>query len=164
MGEKNFLFKNSLWDESTRIPMVWYLDGADNGKQVEQPVSLVDIFPTLVDMCSLTGDHKLNKKAGDLGGFSMASLILESGERGWDGPNGVLTLVGNIGADKSLADQHFSYRTTKWRYILYADGKEELYDHRTDQYEWHNLASNKESKSIIKRLKKEMFSIIGTEI
>lgn len=164
MGEKNFLFKNSPWDESTRIPMVWYVPGADAGKQVQQPVSLVDIFPTLVDMCSLSGDNKLNENAGDLGGFSMASLMLNDTEKGWSGPNGALSIIGNIGADTSLEDQHLSYRTQKWRYILYADGKQELYNHENDQYEWHNLAYDKKSKSVIKKLKKEISDIVGTEL
>jgi hypothetical protein len=31
-------------------------------------------------------------------------------------------------------------RSEDWRYIRYADGSEELYDHRTDPNEWTNLA------------------------
>ena len=43
-------------------------------------------------------------------------------------------------------------RTADWRYIRYANGDEELYDHRTDQYEWKNLAQDPAYAGRIKEL------------
>ena len=37
---------------------------------------------------------------------------------------------------------NYSVRSERWRYIRYATGEEELYDHETDPNEWHNLAAN----------------------
>jgi len=43
-------------------------------------------------------------------------------------------------------------RTDRWRYIRYADGSEELYDHANDPYEWTNLADNPEYAPIKQKL------------
>ncbi|NQY33728.1 MAG: hypothetical protein HRT37_01925 [Alteromonadaceae bacterium] len=50
-----------------------------------------------------------------------------------------------------------------WRYIRYSDDQEELYDHRSDPYEWRNLAKEPNKKVIKKQLLKEMTEIVGTE-
>ena len=47
-------------------------------------------------------------------------------------------------------------RTEKWRYIRYANGDEELYDHDKDPNEWTNLAKNPNYQNIIARLKKKL--------
>ena len=61
MGEKDYLYKNSLWQESTRIPLVIRAPGvAQPGTVSEHPVSLIDIYPTLVDLCGLTGETMKN--------------------------------------------------------------------------------------------------------
>jgi hypothetical protein len=44
-------------------------------------------------------------------------------------------------------------RIERWRYIQYADGTEELYDHENDPNEWNNVAGKTENKSVIERLK-----------
>ena len=49
--------------------------------------------------------------------------------------------------------KNHTVRTTTHRYIQYADGSEELYDHTVDPYEWTNLASRPESLEVINRLK-----------
>ena len=45
-------------------------------------------------------------------------------------------------------------RNKRWRYIRYADGSEELYDHSRDINEWNNVANNNENAKIIKSLRK----------
>ena len=44
-------------------------------------------------------------------------------------------------------------RTTRWRYIRYRDGSEELYDHQTDPLEWENLAGKAESQATLRQLR-----------
>ena len=39
-----------------------------------------------------------------------------------------------------VMQQNYSYRTENWRYILYRNGKEELYNHKKDAHAWYNLA------------------------
>ena len=160
MGEKEYLFKNSPWEEAARIPLVVKVPGSNAGEKVTQPVSLIDIYPTLVDYCNLEGSNKLNEQGGELGGFSLRALIENPKTSKWEGPNGALTLVGNYGNTIPLEKQNFSYRTENFRYIKYSNGTEELYNHEKDPYEWKNIASDKKYKKIKKKLNAEMNQII----
>lgn len=160
MGEKDYLFKNSPWEESARIPMIIKTPYTKSGLKIDHPVSLIDLYPTLSDLCDLQGDNKINSKGGNLGGYSLKPL-LEQKSNNWRGPKGALTIVGNYGIDIPTNKQNFSYRTKNWRYISYSNGEEELYNHKNDSYELNNLASIKKYQSIKKNLKKEMLSIIN---
>ncbi|ANQ51453.2 sulfatase [Flammeovirga sp. MY04] len=187
-GEKEYLYKNSPWEESARVPMVIrYPNGQITGLDVEQPVSLIDIYPTLIDLCNLK-EEKQNVAAGKIGGYSMKPLLVNH-QKEWSGPNGALTVMGvgisepaeglgvsinpnakwHIKIIKDLPQEYvlkqtYSYRTKDFRYIRYKDGKEELYDHRKDKYEWNNVASKKKYQKVKAQLKQEMFSIIGESI
>ncbi len=156
MGEKEYLFKNSPWEESSRIPMIFKIPNQKGGAVIDQPVSLIDIFPTLIDLCNLNGDYRKNSNGGELGGYSMKPLLYGSGK--WKGPNGALTLVGNNGYTNSENEQTYSYRTKQYRLICYGNGKKELYDHFKDPYEWENIAND--NKKLIKQLNNEMDDIL----
>tara|TARA_A100001015_G_C14684475_1_gene592042 strand:+ start:153 stop:638 length:486 start_codon:yes stop_codon:yes gene_type:complete len=158
MGEKNYLFKNSPWEESARIPLIFKLPNQTVGTSVDQPVSLIDIFPTLIDLCNLKGDYRKNTEAGDIGGYSLKPFL--NGDGKWQGPNGALTLIGNNGYSKSENEQTYSYRTHQFRLIRYGNGKKELYDHYNDPHEWQNIANNKKNKKLIRQLNSEMDNIL----
>jgi arylsulfatase A-like enzyme len=142
MGEKNYLFKNSAWEESARVPLVIRTPESEAGEKVDHPVSLIDIFPTLVDFCELEGNHKLTDKAGDLGGYSLRPFLENHSKSTWEGPEAALTIIGNAGIQLPLEKQNYSVRTKDWRYIKYSDGSEEMYDHTNDPFEWNNLAND----------------------
>lgn len=160
MGEKNYLFKNSVWDESTRIPLIIKAPAAKPGTKVEHPVSLIDLFPTLIDLASLTGSNTTSAMGGKMGGFSLRPF-LENKSGAWKGPKGALSVVGNFGINIPVAKQNYSYRTAQWRYIRYSNGEEELYNHVNDPYEWNNVAGNKKFVAVKKTLAKEMDALIG---
>jgi len=125
LGEKLHWRKFTLWDQATRVPMM--IRSADRraaGRVVDQPVSLVDIYPTLVDMCGLS------PPAHALSGESLAAYFA-SAEHRKTTPAYVTYGKGN----DSVVDE-------QWRFIRYADGTEELYDHSVDPNEWTNLAGN----------------------
>ena len=158
MGEKNYLFKNSPWEESARIPLIFKLPNQKVANSVDQPVSLIDIFPTLIDLCNLQGNPRKNNEGGDLGGYSLRPLLY--GNTKWNGPNGALTLVGNNGYSNSENDQTYSYRTIQFRFIRYGNGQKELYDHYKDPHEWENIANYKKNKKLIQQLDNEMDNIL----
>jgi arylsulfatase A-like enzyme len=160
MGEKNYLFKNSPWEESARIPLLITAPNLKQGLKVEQPVSLIDLYPTLIDLCNLIGDNKMNNEGADLGGYSLQPLLKED-FKNWKGPNGALTVVGIYGVKTPTEKQNFSYRTKDWRYIIYSNGQEELYDHYNDSYELNNLVEIKKYQSIKRRLKREVKAILN---
>lgn len=105
------------------------------GTRCDQPVSLLDIYPTLVE---LTG---LPAKA-DNDGHSLVPLLKDL-KREW--PYMPVMTMGK---------GNHAVRSDRWRYIRYADDSEELYDHSNDPWEWTNLAGKSEYKDIIERHRK----------
>ena len=123
LGEKGHWRKHALWDVSTRTPLIFSAPwGVAKDKLCQRPVSLIDIYPTLIDLCGLP------KRRG-LDGQSLKSL-LENPERKWDRPVVITYGLNN-----------HAVQTERWRYIRYRDGGQELYDHERDPNEWTNLAS-----------------------
>ncbi len=142
MGEKDYLYKNSLWQESTRIPLVVRMPGNAQGWTIEQPVSLIDVYPTLIDLCGLTGDTKKNEKGHELDGHSFAPYLRDADAKTWAGPPEVLTTLYKWNRVYDPADQSYSLRGKDWRYIRYRTGKEELYHTAVDGHEWDNLTDD----------------------
>jgi len=165
MGEKDYLFKNSLWEESARVPLVIRAPGiAAAGRVAEHPAALIDIYPTLVDLCDLKGDTRKDNQGARLDGHSLRPFLEDPESGTWDGPDAALTMVfaGN-NTVKDPAKQHWSVRTRRWRYILYNNGAEELYDHDNDEYEWTNLAMNPEHAAIKQELKAKLLKMTGRQ-
>ncbi len=132
LGEKLHWRKFSLWEEATRNVFLMVSPGLTQaGGRCNRPVSMTDIYPTLVDVCGL-------KPRGDLEGVSLKPL-LKNPTAAWDRPALTTYLRGN-----------HSVRSERWRYIRYNDGTEELYDHQKDPLEWTNLAGRKEFERVKK--------------
>ncbi|MDD7984014.1 sulfatase [Lentisphaera marina] len=160
MGEKDYLFKNSPWEESGRVPFIVRAPQiAKAGSQAQHPVSLIDIYPTLVDLCGLEGDNRKNESGVKLGGFSIRPFLENPQSMEWQGPKGALTMIyagPHTGMDPDL--QHWTWRTKDFRYIRYNNGQEELYDHTKDPRELTNLAKNPEYAQIKAELKEDLIS------
>ena len=123
LGEKQHWRKFALWEETTRIPMIWVAPGVTRpGTRCSQPVDTMSIYPTL---CSLTRIEK----PGHVSGHDISPL-LRNPESQWPYP--AITTHGR---------GNHAVRTASERYIRYADGSEEYYDHSKDPYEWNNLAA-----------------------
>jgi len=75
MGEKNYLFKNSLWKESTRVPFLIKTPKTKAGCKVKHPVSLTDLDPTLIEYCNLKRKPKKNAQTGNLEGTSLRPFL-----------------------------------------------------------------------------------------
>jgi hypothetical protein len=63
-----------------------------------------------------------------------------------------------------LGQNNHAVRDERWRYIRYADGSQELYDHQTDPNEWTNLANKPELTEVIARLKQYLPPINAKQI
>ncbi|MCC2667678.1 MAG: arylsulfatase family protein [Armatimonadetes bacterium] len=125
MGEKGISGKNTLWERSTRVPLIFAGRGVKAGARCERPVELLDMYPTLAELAGLP-------VKGGLDGHSLAPLLKDAkAPRAWP-------------ALTSHGPNNHSVRTEKWRYIRYADGSEELYDEKQDPNEWTNLAAKPE--------------------
>ena len=121
LGEKQHWRKFALWEEATQVVMIWYVPGVTNpGGRCKAPVNLLDIYPTLVDLCELPHNDRLE-------GTSLRPL-LQNPLSMWNQPT--ITTHG--------LNNH-AVRSERYRYIRYADGSEELYDHANDEMEFNNL-------------------------
>ena len=131
MGEKEHWAKRTLWEDGTRVPVIFAGKGL-KAKQVSgRPIGLIDIYPTLLDLCGLEKDSSHE-------GLSIKPL-LENPHAEWKTPARTTFGLGN-----------HSIRSTKWRYIKYVDGSQELYNLEKDPHEWNNLASDPLYSNVIK--------------
>jgi len=133
LGEKLHWRKFALWEEATRVPLVCVPPGGRTGARCGRPVSLLDLYPTLCELCGVPGRPELE-------GVSLAPLLADP-ERAWPRP-----------AVSTEGRGNHSVRSERWRLIRYADGSEELYDHERDADEWHNLASRPEHATLKRQL------------
>ncbi len=134
LGEKLHWRKFALWEEATHNVLMVVAPGVTRpGGRCPRPVNLVDIYPTLIDLCNLAPKKELEGK--------ILLPLLRNPKAKWERP--ALTTHGR---------NNHSLRTERWRYIRYSDGAEELYDHDKDELEWTNLASDPKYANIKKDL------------
>jgi iduronate 2-sulfatase len=164
-GEKDYLYKNSLWQESTRIPLIIRAPGFSvKGKKCDQPVSLVDLYPTLLDLCDLPSNTVKNDKGRPLDGFSLKPLLQNPETGKWDGPDYAITALYKWAQYYDPAFQNYSLRFKDWRYIRYENGKEELYHTVKDDHEWNNLAQNTKFEKKLTGFRTQLLSIMPKSI
>jgi iduronate 2-sulfatase len=136
LSEKRHFRKQALWEESTRVPLIIKLPGdVSAGEKSNQVVSLLDLYPTLVDLCNLPSLPKLE-------GLSLAPILEDTK---------------TTRTEPVLSTWYFknhAIRSNNWRYIQYRDGSEELYDEINDPGEHINLANDPQYASIIEEHKK----------
>ena len=130
LGEKSITGKNTLWERSTRVPLILAGPGVTAGQRCVQPAELLDLYPTLIELCGLPPMPGLE-------GVSLGPQLRDAGARR-DRP-----------AITSHNQGNHAVRSARWRYIRYADGSEELYDMEADPREWTNLAAKPEHAAVI---------------
>jgi iduronate 2-sulfatase len=170
LGEKDHLYKNSPWEESGRVPLLIRAPGVSQpGGQPGAPVSLIDLYPTLVDLCGLTGDTRKNDQGRPLDGFSLRPFLENPSTRDWDGPDVALTMVHSNASTKppEVGDdpryEHYSLRSEHFRYVRYNDLSEELYDHRVDPFEWNNVADSPEHAQTIEAFREKFDAFLPVD-
>lgn len=137
LGEKLRWAKRTLWEETTRVPLILAGPGIAEQGTCSRPVGLIDVYPTLLDLCDLPA-------RADLEGSSLRSLLGDP-TASWEKP-----------AICTFGPNNHSLRDERYRYTIYVDGSQELYDHETDPAEWHNLVTagnvSAEHAAVIRRL------------
>ncbi|MCH2063279.1 MAG: sulfatase [Roseibacillus sp.] len=133
LGEKQHWAKRTLWEESTRVPLLIAGPGVQPGKPCKEPASLLDLYPTLAELCQLP-------KPPHLEGLSLVPQLRDPSK-----PRKQPAITSSYFGNHSI-------RTRDWRLIVYRDGAKELYDHRTDSDEFHNLAKDPAHQAVIREL------------
>ena len=120
-GEKHHWRKFALWEEATRAPLIWAVPGMTKaGSRCKTPIDFMTIYPTLCELAGISiPDHVEGKSAIEL---------LRDPKARWSEP-----------AISTHGYKNHAVRKENWRFIQYADGSAELYDHNKDPYEWDNL-------------------------
>ena len=137
LGEKDHIEKFALWEKSNHIPFI-IVDPRKKksaGKVCAQPVDMTVLYPTLLELCGLPGYDKLHGRG--------AAALVSKPDSTWGQP-----------ALMTFGFKNHAVRSRRWRYIRYADGTEELYDHSRDPNEWTNLAGDRQYAAVIKNHRK----------
>lgn len=151
LGEHGSWQKQSLFEESARVPLIIAVPGARTKGQISpRIVETLDLYPTLADYCGLDAP-------ANLAGVSLRPLI-EKPRRRWN--RAALTQVRRGTRDNWF--KGYSLRTERWRYTEWDGGSKgiELYDHQEDPREFKNLAQNPAHSRIIAQLKKQMLHYV----
>lgn len=137
LGEKHHWAKRTLWEESTRVPLLFAGPGIKPAADCSEPASLLDIYPTLVELCKLPANPHLE-------GLSLVPQ-LEGPRTPRKQPAIISSYFGN-----------HAIRSRDWKLIVYQDGAEELYDHRQDPGEFRNLIKDMKQDSAFKAVRDEL--------
>ena len=126
-GEKGDWGKHTLWERTSNVPFIWAGPGVAKGKKTDVTVSLIDMYPTFVEMCDLPEPFQA------LEGTSIAATLADP----------------DLAEDRNIFLPHmnpgeFAIINREWRYIRYGKDGEELYDLKNDPNEWENLSSSPE--------------------
>ena len=144
LGEHGLWHKRSCFEESARVPLIVHVPGAKaNGQRCASVVELLDLYPTLCDLCGVP-------PAEGMQGKSLKPLLND--------PSQTLHDAAFTEARRGPNAEFWgrSVRTPRWRYTEWNGGQDgvELYDHDADPREYTNLAADPKYASTVAELKK----------
>ncbi|MCE6987560.1 sulfatase [Dyadobacter sp. CY323] len=128
VGQHGQWMKQSLFENSARVPLIVSVPGGTKGKSSGRTVELLDIYPTLAELCGISPTQKLQGKS--------LTPLLKYPDAIWDKPAYTQVRRGEIFGR--------SVRSERFRYTEWDEGKAgvELYDHQKDPNEFTNLAKD----------------------
>jgi choline-sulfatase len=152
LGMRGMWGKSTMFEESAGVPMIMKGPNVPISKRVKTPVSLVDIFPTVVDSLNLNK----NPKDNDLPGQSLLEIAVEQ-----DNYDRVVLSEYHDAASPVGA---FMLRKGKYKYVYFAEGYDpQLFDLEIDPYEENDLYADKNFKNIMDSFYDELIKICDPE-
>ena len=165
LGEHGLWQKQSLFEESTRVPLIIAGPGVTKSGVAATPVGLLDLYPTLAELCGV-------KAPANLHGQSLAPILKDTTAtgRGW-ALSEVLRGGGikRFGASAATGDNvgrflGYTLRTARWRYTEWDEGRQgrQLYDHDNDPKEQANLAEDPAHAATVAELSAKLHEAVKT--
>lgn len=140
LGEHFMWGKVMLFENCNRVPLVIRSPGITQpGSSSEGLVELLDLYPTLAELCGVTPPD-------DLQGRSLVPMLRDPNARGKEFVYTVVTRGEPLGK---------AIRTDRWRYAVWPDG-EELYDLHNDLDEQRNLAASAEHAATLADMRERL--------
>jgi choline-sulfatase len=136
LAEKRMVQKRCFYEWSARIPLIVHFpDGSYAGRTPPEPVSLMDLVPTLLDVAGVSMEDRLPMDATSLMGLLEGS---NSEER---------TVLSEYHVEKVKAPC-FMARKGRYKYIYIHGHGSQLFDLEADPGEWRNLAGQTQTREL----------------
>jgi choline-sulfatase len=140
LGEKRMVQKRCFYEWSARIPLIFsFLDGRGAGRTVAEPVSLLDVLPTVLDLAGVPATERL-----PFNGQSLLGLIDGGSE-----PDRVVLSEYHV---EKVRAPCFMVRQGKYKYIYIHGYGSQLFDLAADSGEWHNLVGSPDTQEVERSL------------
>lgn len=162
LGEHSLWAKTSNFELDARVPLLIAVPGLKNGQRTDVVVELLDIYPTLADLCGLVPPNNLEGTSlrpllNDPKAQVKGAAITQHTRPAYPSPQDPLRAVGY-----SLRTAR--YRYAEWRAIGTAETlASELYDHHSDTAETRNVVDRAENSALAQALSKQLNEIIGPD-
>ncbi len=144
-GEHGLIMKQSLFEGSARVPLLIVAPG-HQGNTSGRTVELLDLYPSLCDLCGVKGP-------ANLAGKSLRPLLANPHAE-WNKP-----AITQTERNKQLMG--YSLRTERYRFTTWGVQGRELYDYQTDPGELHNLANDPQHATLIERLSGQLQTVLN---
>ncbi len=136
-GEQNQILKRSMFEPSVHVPLIVSGPGLKKGATCDRPVSLVDLYPTFLDMAGLVYHEVAREEAGYPEAPAGESLLPQAADgrprrRDW--------AFSEYHGDRCPTGTYM-LRRDKWKYVRYEGYEPMLFDVEDDPWEERNLAS-----------------------
>ena len=134
LGENNITGKNTLWERSTHVPLIFAGPGITPG-HTNSPAELLDVYPTICDLIGIDAPSHVE-------GLSLVPQMQD---------------LDSVRSRPAITDHNpgnQGIRGQRYRLIRYADGSEELYDIQNDPHEHHNVIGDADHTAAADRLRK----------
>lgn len=152
LGEQGLWAKANNYELSTRVPLILSVPGQKMpGGKTTALVELVDLYPTLADVCGLT-------LPGGLAGTSLRPLLDDPGRPWKKAAFSQYPRAYEGNRHRRHGDiMGYAIRTVRHRYVEWRDWKtgkvmaRELYDHQSDSGEMRNVAGEESYAGVLDR-------------